>query len=65
MKKLLIGESINSIEAITVESVQNLAIVRAGDCEHVNIFADDNTYQITAFINSLNEPQIRIKKIQF
>jgi len=58
----VIAEGPHSIEAIVVDQVKHLTIARSGDCEHITVWIDSKCFLITAFINSANEPQIRIKQ---
>lgn len=61
----IIAEWPNSITAFITSNVKHLEIVRSGDCENVIVFTDDKWLKITAFINSLGEPQLRVKELIF
>jgi Tat protein secretion system quality control protein TatD with DNase activity len=61
----IIAEGPHSITTFITSNVRHLEIVRSGDCENVIVFTDNKWLKITAFVNSANEPQIRIAEIQF
>jgi hypothetical protein len=53
----------HSVTVLRATNVQIAQLTRNEDCENAILFLDEKVYKITAFVNSANEPQLRIVEI--
>lgn len=63
---MFIAEGPHSIEAVKADKSDQINIVqltRNPDCENAVLFINEKVFKLTAFINSLGEPQLRISDV--